>query len=136
MKNLLLTIIAITFSMAAIAGDFDVYTDAWRGDTAEPTGRLGFEYKDVSVTGSFEMESEKLSIGLNRSIKFTNVELGVQFLATYGNASEVLDYRVHAINNDLFLETKPYAKIGDKVFMTIMLDSNNEVVYRVGFNIF
>ena len=135
MKTLIIILLS-TISIMASASDFNFVADAYRGDDIEATERFGFEYGDYAVIGSFNNTDEMLSIEHNKALKFTNVEIGLATAVSFGKGSNLNDVRRVDVVDYVYLEAKPYIKVGSGLFFTMMYDSSNQILVRVGFNFF
>lgn len=135
MKTLITAIIAL-FATAAIADGFSVHADAWRGNDYAPVERVGASYGDFGVSYSHANTAEQASIEWRRHIEFTNIEIGAMPSLTYGTGAGLVEWRTIDVVDRVFVEVKPYVKIGSDVFVLIMNDSTNQNTVRVGFRLF
>lgn len=135
MKLIIATLLAV-LSFSALANDFTVHADVYRDSPESAVERVGVSYGDFGFAGSYTNESERASIEWRRHASFTNIEIGIIPTLTYGTGDGLVDWRTIDIADNLFLEAKPYVKIGSDVFVLIMNDSTNQNTVRIGFKLF
>lgn len=133
MKTLILTIAMTLMASATFSSDVSVYGDAYRFGAPNFTGVAGLEINDYTVGYSFE--TGDLQIGKRHYLAFTNIEIGVQSVFTTGVMDNAIDWRVIDIEGGYHYVGKPYVKIGDKVFASILIDETNKAVIRAGFEL-
>jgi len=132
MKTLIASIVLIITS-TAFASDVNVYGDAYRFGEPNYTGVAGFEINKYTMDYSFS--TGDVSIGKRHYIGFTNIEIGVHSTLTTGHNESAPDWRVIDIEGGFHYIAKPYVKIGDKMFATVMIDETNTAVIRAGFEL-
>ena len=91
-------------------------------------------FDDYNVEYSFS--DSTFAIGGRKYISFTNIEIGVQLMATNNVNSEFIDARVLDIEGGYHVTLNPYFKAGDKLFVVVKLDESNKAVVQFGFNLF
>lgn len=129
MKYLLFTIAMIIGTVSAA----DLYVDAYRFDGVNHTGGLGIEGDKLHA--EYYATSNKIAFGLKNHLTFTNIEIGVNSSITNNVMPNAKDFRVIDIEGGWYYIAKPYVKVGDKLFFTLMIDESNKGLIRVGFEI-
>lgn len=130
MKTLLLF---LTLTISSLSSALDLYADAYRFGEVNHTGGMGLEGKQYHI--EVYVNDNKFAAGMRHYIGFTNLEMGVNSSITNHTLEGALDDRVVEIEGGLFYVAKPYVKIGDKLFTTLMLDETNTFNLRVGFEL-
>lgn len=132
MKNVLILLTVLFIATQAAAVDF--YADAYRFAEDNATERFGIATERYNFTLSYG--EQPVSIGSRHYLKFTNLEYGLLTEVSLGQATGAKDYRTAHITDDLWFSYTPYARIGDTIQATLMYDTSDSWLIRVGFKLF